>query len=119
MIGDKSMLVSKPITSNDIVSIKISNGDELIAKFIETTDESVVVSKPMLMVLAQTQTGQPGVQMMPFFMLGGDKDGKYPINKSHVVCMILSNLEAKSGYISATSNLTIPKTGTTSSLIAE
>lgn len=113
------MLVTKPITNNDIISIKISNGDEIIAKFLESNDEHVIVSKPMLMILAQTQTGQPGVQMMPFFMLGGEKDGKYPINKAHIVCMILSNAEAKSGYVSATSGLTIPKTGSVGSLISE
>jgi hypothetical protein len=114
------MLVEKPIENNDIVSIKISNGDELIAKFIETaSDNSVVVSKPMLMVLSQSPTGQPGVQMMPFFMLGADKDGKYRLNPQHVVCMVKSNSEAKAGYLQATTGLTVPKTGTTSSLITE
>lgn len=113
------MLVAKPITTNEIVSIKISNGDELIAKFLESNDDHIIVTKPMLMVLGQTQSGQPGVQMMPFFMLGADKDGRYPLNKSHVVCMVLSNAEAKSGYTQATTGLTIPKTGSTSSLIAE
>ena len=113
------MLVSKPISNNDIVSIKISNGDEIIAKFIETNDTSVIVTKPMLMVLSQTPSGQPGVQMMPFFMLGADKDDKYPINKNHIVCMVPSNSEANSGYRQATTGLTIPTAGSTSSLIAE
>ena len=114
------MLIEKPITNNDIVSIKISNGDEVIAKFVETTaDGSVLVSKPMLMVLAQSPSGQPGVQMMPFFMLGGEKDGKYPINPQHIVCMIKSNNEAKAGYLQATTGLAVPKAGATSSLITE
>jgi hypothetical protein len=110
------MLLSKPVQPNDIVSLKISNGDEFIAKYVESNDTHITVSKPMLMVLGQTQTGQPGVQMMPFFMLGADKDGTFPINKNHVVCMVLSNSEAKAGYTQATTGLTIPKSG---SLITE
>jgi hypothetical protein len=114
------MLIEKPITSNDVVSIKISNGDEIIAKFVETaSDGSVIVSKPMLMVLSQSPSGQPGVQMMPFFMLGGEKDGKYPLNPQHVVCMIKSNSEAKAGYLQATTGLAVPKAGSSSSIIAE
>lgn len=113
------MLVTKPIQPNDVVSVKMSNGDELIAKYVESNETHVTVSKPMLMVLGQTQSGQPGVQMMPFFMLGGDKDGKYPLNKNHVVCLVVSNSEAKSGYTQATTGLTIPKTGLSSSLVSE
>ena len=110
------MLISKPVQQNDIVSIKVSNGDELIAKYVETNDTHITVSRPMLMVLSQTPSGQPGVQMMPFFMLGADKDGSFSINKNHVVCMLKSNSDAMSGYTQATTGLTIPKTG---SLIAE
>lgn len=113
------MLVSKPVQPNDIVSIKISNGDELIAKYVETDGDTVTVVKPMLMVLSQTASGQPGVQMMPLFMLGGEKDGKYPINKNHIICMIISNPEAKAGYTQSTTGLTIPKTGSSGSLITE
>lgn len=114
------MLIEKPIANNDIVSLKISNGDEIIAKFVETApDQSIVVTKPMLMILSQSPNGQPGIQMMPFFMLGGEKEGKYPINPQHIVCMIKSNSEAKAGYLSATTGLTVPKTGSTSSIIAE
>jgi hypothetical protein len=114
------MLVEKPISNNDIVSIKISNGDELIAKFVETAaDGSIVVSKPMLMVLGQSPSGQPGVQMMPFFMLGAEKEGKFRLNPQHVVCMTKSNSEAKAGYVQATTGIAVPKAGSASSLITE
>lgn len=113
------MLLNKPLQPNDIVSLKIANGDELIAKYVETNNTHIVVSKPMLMVLGQSASGQPGVQMMPFFMLGGEKDGNYPINKDHVVCMVVSNNDAKAGYTQATTGLTIPKGGLTSSLVTE
>lgn len=113
------MLVSNPIQPNDIVSLKISNGDELIGKFIETSDNAVVLTKPMLMVLGQNPNGQPSVQMMPFFMLGSDKDAKYPINKDHIVCMVKSNEDAKGGYLQSTTGLTFPKSGSASSLITE
>ncbi len=103
------MLLEKPPSPNDVVCIKIANGDELIAKLVSATDQIVVVSKPLLMILAQDpRSGQPGVQMAPFWMLGGDKDAKYPISRNHVICMIKANPDAMKGYMAQTTGLAMP-----------
>ena len=112
------MLIEKSIQSNEIVCVKLSNGDEIIAKLVEKNEISVTVSKPLLMVLsADPQTGRPGVQMAPFFMLGADKEGKFPINKDHIMCMVLANPEAKAGYTQTTTGLAIPTAGAVSKLV--
>lgn len=103
------MLIEKTPSPNDIVCIKTSSGDELIAKILEISESVVTVSKPMLMMLAQDpRTGQPGVQMVPFWMVGGDKDSRYPISRAHVVCMIKANKDATSSYTQQTTGLSIP-----------
>lgn len=112
------MLIEKPIQPNEVVCLKLSNGDEIIAKLVERNDNAVVVSKPLLMILsADPQSGRPGVQMAPFFMLGADKDSKFPINNAHVMCMMLANTEAKAGYTQNTTGLAIPTAGTVNKLV--
>lgn len=108
------LIESKSISKDDIVSIKLNNGDELIAKFVEerkdANTEYFVVSKPVLVVLGQhPTTGQPAVQMVPFFMISADKDSKFPLNKAQIVCAIKSADDAKKGYFEATTGLAMPK----------
>lgn len=103
------MLIPKPIQPGNIVSIKMSNGDELIAKLGEMTDSQVKVSKPMLIMLAQDpSTGQPGVQMAPFWMIGADPEQPFPVSRSHIQCMVLANQHAAANYTKSTTSLEIP-----------
>jgi hypothetical protein len=104
-----TMLIPKPIQPGNIVSIKMSNGDELIAKLGEMTDSQVKVSKPMLIMLAQDpSTGQPGVQMAPFWMIGADPEQPFPVSRSHIQCMVLANQHAAANYTKSTTSLEIP-----------
>lgn len=103
------MLIEKPVSTNDVACLKLSNGDEMIARVAEINEQSVVVSKPMLMVLTQDpRSGQPGVNMLPFWMVGGDRDTKYPVARHHVVCMIKANPDAAKGYLAQTTGLAMP-----------
>jgi len=106
------MLIENKPVIGDVVCIKLSNGDEIIAKYADHTETSLVVTKPMLMVLSQDpRTGQPGVQMAPFWIMGGEPTARFPIAHTHIVCMVKSNSEAKSSYTAQTSSLTIPNSG--------
>lgn len=103
------MLIPAPsIKTGDVVSFKIANGDELLAKVVEIDVNVVTVTKPCQLLLAQDSRGQPGIQMVPMWMLGADPSARYPINRSHIVCMVLSNKDATNGYLQQTSGLTIP-----------
>lgn len=101
-------LFDKPLAANDIVSIKLANGDELLAKIVSVSEKTVSVTKPLMMMLGQDARGNPGIQLIPFWMLGADKDGKFPINKDHIVCMVKANTDASGSYVQQTTGLTIP-----------
>ena len=106
------MLLEKTLVANDIICLQISNGDEVIGKITEINEKIVTIAKPLLMVLSQDpRTQQPGVQMVPFWMLGSDRDAKYPVSRDHVVCMVRANQDAVKGYTAMTSGLTIPGAG--------
>lgn len=103
------MLIAIPPKSNDVVSIKFSNGDEIIAKLIDNEGPSITVSKPLSMMLARDpRSGQPGIQMAPFWMLGADNDGTFAILKSHITCMVKSSADAAKGYTANTTGLAMP-----------
>jgi len=106
------MLIENKPTTNDVVCIKLSNGDELIAKIADQNPQTLFVTKPMLMILSQDpRTGQPGVQMAPFWIMGADSSVKFPISQNHVVCMVKANADATKNYISQTSGIAIPSSG--------
>jgi len=103
------MLLEKTPVAGDVASIKFNNGDEIIAKISEITNDLVTVTKPLLMVLSQDpRSGQPGVQMAPFWMLGADPSSKFPINRSQIICLVKSNTDAVKGYTAQTTGLAIP-----------
>jgi hypothetical protein len=106
------MLIETPLKIDDVVSIKLANGDEIIAKLTGITDTTFTVSKPLLMVLSQDpRTGQPGVQMAPFWIMGADLNTKFPINRSQVTCAVKTNSEAVKSYLQQTTGLAIPGAG--------
>ena len=105
------MLLNKTLTENSIVCLKLGNGDELIGKMVASSATEVTLTKPMLMVITQDQRGQPGIQLVPFWMVGVDREEQFPINRSHIVCMAKANADAAGGYSSQTSGLVVPKSG--------
>lgn len=110
-------LFEKQPGQNDIVSIKLANGDELLAKIVAVSDKIVSITKPLMMMLGQDARGNPGIQLIPFWMLGADKDGRFPINRDHIVCMVKANSDASNSYVQQTTGLAIPATSRPSGLI--
>ena len=112
------MLVELPISIGDVVSVKFSNGDEIIGRVSAIDINTVTISKPLSVMLAQDpRTGNPGVQMVPIWILTADREGKFPINRQHIVSMVKANVDAVKGYTANTSGLTIPSSSAASSLI--
>ena len=105
------MLIEKALEAQDIVAIKLSNGDEILGRLHSQDQKTVTITKPVMMVLAQGPMGGPGIQLVPFWMFGADKDQKFPLNRDHVICMVKANTEAAKGYASHTTGLQMPGTG--------
>ena len=59
------MLLQKPIAEGDIVSIKLINGDELIARLDADDHKGITINRP----LALTMQGG-GLGMVPWVLLG-------------------------------------------------
>jgi hypothetical protein len=94
------MLIEKPITSGDVVSLKIVNGDELIARYESETADEIKINRPLAL-----SAGPQGLGMMPWIFLG-DKE-TITIKKSHVFVMVPSKKEASDQYMQGTTGIAL------------
>lgn len=92
------MLLEKPISKNDVITIKTIAGEEVIATFIDETDNHLTVGKPTS--IAQ---GPQGMGMIPWMMTA--KAEKISLNKNSVVAYSLTDNEIAKGYTEATTGI--------------
>lgn len=55
------MLLEKTRTNGDVITLKLTSGEEIIARFEEETATGIKISKPMVLSITQQ-----GVGMMPY-----------------------------------------------------
>lgn len=94
------MLVNKNFTSGDIVSIKLINGDEIIARFDSQTESDITVNKPMAITI-----GAQGLGLIPW-MFFADSDN-VTIKKQHIFVASSSKKDAATQYLQGTTGIAL------------
>lgn len=94
------MLIDKGVSSGDVVSLKLVNGDELIARFESETTDEIKISKPLAITI-----GAQGLGMMPWMFLG-DKE-TVTLKRNHVFVMMISKKEAADQYMQGTTGIAL------------
>lgn len=94
------MLIEKPISIGDVVSIKFTNGEEIIARLEEETDAHVKINKPLAVTL-----GPQGLGMMPWMFLAG-KD-TFTLKQAHILAMNPSKKDAADQYMQGTTGIAL------------
>lgn len=94
------MLFEKPIAAGDVVSIKLINGEEIIARFDEETSDAVKVTKPLSVNL-----GPQGLGMIPFIFLGNKE--RVTLKQQHILAMVPSKKEAADQYMQGTTGIAL------------
>ena len=106
------MLLSKPFNQGDIVCLKLTTSEEIIAKVVAVTQDIITVTKPMLVNIGMDErTRQVGIQMLPYFVLCAKPEADLVIKTSHIITSTLANDNAKSGYIQNTTGLAVASSG--------
>jgi hypothetical protein len=93
------MLVQKPIAKNDIITIKLTTGEELIAKFIEESETELVVERATTMAA----NPQGGLGLVPWMMSA--MPDKISLNKSTVLAYTQTVKEIADKFVEATTNI--------------
>ncbi len=95
------MIIETPYRANDTVTIKTSGGDEVVARFVEESEKTITVTKP----LALMATPQ-GIGLGPWTFTV-DPQSKIKINKSTIVFVHKTEDSMAKQYITSTSGLSM------------
>jgi DhnA family fructose-bisphosphate aldolase class Ia len=95
------MIIDKGVVSGEVITLKLTSGEEIIAKLVEETPKGYKISKPL--VLSMTQQG---IGMMPFiFTANADKD--ILINYSAVAVVTTTDQQFANQYTQGTTGIAI------------
>jgi hypothetical protein len=94
------MLISKGFSNGDIISLKLINGDELIARFESETADDIIIDRPLALTMSRE-----GLGMIPWMMLG-DKSA-ITLKKSHVFAVVSSQKDAADQYMQGTTGIAL------------
>lgn len=92
------MLVNKKFNEDDIVSLKLITGEELIAKFINENKESIHISNPLVLTI----NGNGQIGMIPWLILS--QKPEYIVSKTQIMAISQSSEEAIKKYSEASEN---------------
>lgn len=93
------MLLEKPRTSGDVVTVKLTSGEEVIARFEEETSTGIKVTKPMMLSVSQQ-----GVGMMPY-MFTVNPNTPIVFNYSAVAVLSSTDTEFAKQYTTSTTGI--------------
>ena len=93
------MFIDKGISAGEIITLKLTSGEELIAKLVEETMLHYKLSRPLVIGM-----GPKGPAMMPYlFTVHPDKD--ILLNKSAVTVVSASDKDFSDQYIQGTTGI--------------
>lgn len=94
-----NMLISKGYDAGDIVSFKLSNGDEIVARVKEEKPDAFVVTKPCTVLPSPKGMGL----IQSLFTATGE--GEIPISKHHVIMHSATVKDVKDYYVEVTTGI--------------
>jgi len=87
------------MTLDEIYTIKLISGDEVVAKITAETDTQYTITKPLTVV-----PGPQGIQMI-LSVFTADPERSYSLNKSACSIVALTRSEVSDSYIEATTGI--------------
>jgi hypothetical protein len=94
------MLLEKPIAEGDVVSLKLVNGDEIIARLDKDDHNGITITKPLAIT-----AGPQGLGMIPWIFLGNKET--FTLKREHVFVMVPSKKEAADQYMQGTTGIAL------------
>lgn len=93
------MLIDKGVSAGEVVTIKLTSGEELVARLVEEAGLFYKLNKPMVLTM-----GQQGLGMVPYlFTVSVDKDVK--LNKATVTVIEPTEKEFANAYTQQTTGI--------------
>ena len=93
------MLIETPYKNGDTVSLKLSSGEEIVARLDSETPKEYTLKKPMVLIMQNE-----GLGLAPY-MYSVSPDAKFNVLVNSVSCIAKTQDEIAKQYISTTSNI--------------
>lgn len=93
--------IQVPYKDGDVVSVKLSSGEEMIATLVQETATEVVVSRPRMLA-----AGEKGMILAPY-MFTVNPDAKYALRLSSVICVCKTEETTARSYSTQTSGIAV------------
>lgn len=95
------MLIQKGVSVGEVITLKLTSGEELVAKLSEETDSFYKLSKPMVIGM-----GKQGPGLMPYlFTVSPDRDVK--LSKITVTVAEPTDAEFAKQFLESTSGIAL------------
>lgn len=102
------MLITPPFKDGDVVSIKLSNGEEIVTRLVSRQGSDITIDRPVVLQIGPN--GAPA--LMPYFMTVEPTATKnIKLNGDLVVMMATTNKQLADQYTSALSGIQIAPSG--------
>ena len=95
------MLIEIPYKNGDTVSLKLSSGEEIVARLVEEDDTQFTLKKPMVLIM-----GAEGLGLAPY-MFSVNPDNKFVLRANSVSCVSKTQDEISKQYVATTSGIAI------------
>ena len=93
------MLIDKGITVGEVITLKLTSGEELVARLVEETSTYYKLNRPMVIVM-----GQQGPGLMPYlFTVHPDKEIK--LNKTSITLVEATDKSFADQFIQSTTGI--------------
>ncbi len=93
------MLIDKGLSEGTVVTIKLVNGEEIMARFLEETATGYKVSKPLTL-----SAGPKGLGMVPF-LFTADPEKNIVLDKASVMVIVPTETEFANQYTQGTTGI--------------
>jgi hypothetical protein len=96
------MLISKSsYDAGDILTFKLVNGDEIVAKLVEQTDSAYTLDRPCTVV-----PSAKGIGLMQS-LFTGEVDQKVVLDRNHVMMHVATVKDIKNHYLQTTTGISL------------
>jgi len=96
------MIITKGVAAGEVVTMKLTTGEEVITKLVEIADNNYTIHRPLTLVMSPQGIG---LQQWLFTV---DPDRNIKISKDKVLIIEPCIKEMSKQYLAGTSGLTLP-----------
>ena len=100
------MLIETVYKPNDIISVRLQTGEEIIGRFVNQTDTVLSLQKPMTMLVQETPNGP--AMGLGTYMVSGSFDASFNVQMSSVQTIVKTESDIAKQYTTSTTGIALP-----------